>query len=172
MGRIASGCGSTTLAKSPDSRENGTANGAVQRRYYPLYRTPSKRRFSATENRNTTASKARRRRQRGGPNKQSSKNGSQSARQRRSRSTLTLPRSIGNTDRHSIHTASVQTCQTNINKSDENILRVLLVARSGSILAICPKKPEIVCGLDAAVSWPFQPGSKAFPRHFHFLKTH
>jgi tRNA A37 threonylcarbamoyladenosine biosynthesis protein TsaE len=81
---------------------------------------------------------------------------------------LTLPRSIGNTDRHSIHTASVQTCQTNINKSDENILRVLLVARSGSILAICPKKPEIVCGLDAAVSWPFQPGSKAFPRHFHF----
>jgi hypothetical protein len=45
---------------------------------------------------------------------------------------------------------------------------VLLVARSGSILAIFPKKPEIICGLDAAVSWPFQPGSKAFPRHFHF----
>jgi hypothetical protein len=76
---------------------------------------------------------------------------------------LTLPRSIGNTDRHSIHTASVQTCQTNINKSDENILRVLLVARFGSILAICPEKPEIGCGLGTVVSWPFQPGSKAFP---------
>src|SRR5580693_9334750 len=100
MARIASACGSTTLAMSQGSKENGTAIGAVQRRYYPLYRTPSKRKLSATKNRNTMASTARRRGRHGGPNKQSSKNGSQSARQRRSRSILTLPRSVGNTDRH------------------------------------------------------------------------
>jgi hypothetical protein len=44
----------------------------------------------------------------------------------------------------------------------ENILRAFRVAKSGSILAIFPKRPEIVCGLDAAVS--FQPGSKALLR--------
>ena len=38
------------------------------------------------------------------------------------------------------------------------------VARSGSILATCPKKREIGCGLGIAVNWPFQPGSKAFPK--------
>jgi hypothetical protein len=44
----------------------------------------------------------------------------------------------------------------------ENILRAFRVAKSGSILAIFPKRPEIVCRLDAAVS--FQPGSEALLR--------
>jgi hypothetical protein len=65
---------------------------------------------------------------------------------------------VGNTGRHSIHTVSIQNCQTNFNKSDENIMRALPVARSGSILAICLKKPEVGCGLGIAVSWPFRPG--------------
>ena len=34
-----------------------------------------------------------------------------------------------------------------------------------------PKETEIVCGLDAAVSWPFQPGWKAFPRTPEILQV-
>ena len=34
-----------------------------------------------------------------------------------------------------------------------------------------PKETEIVCGLDAAVSWPFQPGWKAFPRLLRCLQV-
>jgi hypothetical protein len=112
--------------------------------YYGLYREEEKAAYSS--------------------NKRKSKNGWQSARQRRLKSILTLPRLIGSTGRHSIHTVSTQSCQTNINKSEESILRALPVARSGSVLAICPKKPEIGCGLGTVVSWRFQPGLKAFPK--------
>src|SRR5215471_10295105 len=69
------------------------------------------------------------------------------------RSIQKLPRSNGYMRGHSTHTASTPSCRTNATKSGGNILLVLQVAICGSILAICPTRPETPCGEGTSHAW-------------------
>src|SRR5262245_46527701 len=55
--------------------------------------------------------------------------------------------------RHSTHTASTPSYRRNANKSGGNILPVLQVATCGSILAICPTRPETPCAEGTSHAW-------------------